>query len=61
MNNMVCLMMERHPAKAKGYTVKFNFDGDYEVRKDGLRVKGGFFNEAAAWNWADEWVRLGDG
>lgn len=50
-----------HPAKAKGYTVKFSFDGVYEVRKEGRLVKGGFYFEAAAWHWADEWVRLGDG
>lgn len=50
-----------HPARAQGYEVTFTFDGTYEVRKGGFRVKDGFLTEAAAWHWADEWVRLGDG
>jgi hypothetical protein len=51
----------KHPSVAKGYEVKFNYDGTYEVRKDGRVVKGGFLTEEAARRWADEWVRLGDG
>lgn len=48
-------------AVAAGYTVKFNFDGDWEVQKAGKRVKGGFWTEAEAWSWADRWARCGGG
>jgi hypothetical protein len=58
---MIIQKRNAHPSVAKGYEVKFTFDGTYEVRKDGRLVKDGFMSEEAARHWADEWVRLGSG